>query len=159
MEAIQKERIIKEYYDAFVANDGTEFTDEEQCKKYEESALGVLMTRYKPLVVCQTTEYGFFDFGCEDNAIDIVAPKTQKDVDTLLQMYILLNDTLYKGYKEGKEWNTEQVTRAQYLFEQAMRDKEILLITRGYEGDCFYPMYTPSSMNEHFKEAAKRYNK
>lgn len=51
MKIIKKEVVTKSYVEVFIANDGTEFSSESECRKYDESAMGVLRAKYAPMVV------------------------------------------------------------------------------------------------------------
>lgn len=49
MEIREQEIIKKEYKKIYVANDGLEFSSEEECKKYEESAKGAINAMFNSL--------------------------------------------------------------------------------------------------------------
>ena len=51
MKKLEKDLITK--YTVFQAVDGTEFSQKEECEKYEESALGVLRGKIKRLTICE----------------------------------------------------------------------------------------------------------
>lgn len=142
METIQKERVRTEYYNIYVANDGMEFTSEEECKKYEESAELVLNTRYKPLVVKESTEEDLFGFGCCDDIVEVVKPTSKDDVDAIMQLAFMHNPH-YKqdGYKKYAE-------RALKLAERAVGDKDVILIGRGCDYETFWLIGTTNSMKE-----------
>lgn len=118
------EEIRKTVYEA---TDGTQFSNEDECLKYEKSALGVLNTRYKPLVICSLGEYTVFGgAGAEDYQIDLVRVKSDKEVDIVLQMFELIN---------GKHNNESDTDKAKHLIQKALDDKDILLIGRGYTNE------------------------
>jgi len=97
MEKKQIEKIEKSYVSVYVANDGTEFNNADECRKYEESAFCVLMMKYNRLVVRRTNEYEMFGCGCEETLIDVVKLETQKDADTLLQVISFCGSNLEKA--------------------------------------------------------------
>ena len=69
-ESRRKERICVDYEDIYIADDGTEFNNEEECKKYERTADGVINAAF------EKTKFGnviyglgdrFCQFGCDEN--------------------------------------------------------------------------------------------
>ena len=51
MKEIIKDKTVVEHYTVYQATDGTEFNSSEECRKYEESALGVIRSKIaKPIV-------------------------------------------------------------------------------------------------------------
>lgn len=68
MEAKLIDVIIKK--NVYVAYDGTEFDNSDECHKYENTAVGALMTQIKPLAVNSMTEYYFFKMYCGSEEYD-----------------------------------------------------------------------------------------
>lgn len=54
----------------YVAYDGTEFDNGDECHKYENTAVGALMAQIKPLAVNSMTEYDFFGMYCGSEEYD-----------------------------------------------------------------------------------------
>jgi len=131
MTTIQKERVEKKYYNVYVANDGTEFSDEAECKKYEESAYAVLHARYQKLVVNTTNEYDFFSWaGSEDTDVEIVMLSTQNDADVVKQIYVTINSHLLKGE------NKDRLESVFSTIDKALANNDVLLVGRpNYERD------------------------
>ena len=86
MKEIKTTRTIEEVtgYEAF---DGTRFGEREECKKYEESAEGVLKARVQQYKIGETTIYGLLDEGCDDCGVDIYSVP-DADVAQALSQYI-----------------------------------------------------------------------
>jgi hypothetical protein len=98
MKEIKKEvkKEIIETITIYQAADGSEFNDAEECKKYENSAAGMLM--------CKVSD---FSFGEVDNPMDegseniykLIIPITQEQLDTLNHLHKLFGgrnlDTLF----------------------------------------------------------------
>lgn len=82
MKEITKERVVKEVV-CYEANDGTRFSDRDECRKYENSALNVVKVRFKKLVIGITNECCLMDTGCEDGDWYIVEIKNRDDVNTI----------------------------------------------------------------------------
>jgi hypothetical protein len=139
METISRER--KSYYDVYVANDGTEFRDREECKKYEESAVGVLMAKLRP-IISETNEYDVSGMGCEDSNVWVAKPSTQDDVDTIMQLYLAKEPYMMK--EEYKE--TVELRRA--IVQRALDENDVLFIGRGCDYDSFWFIGTRNSIKE-----------
>lgn len=78
----------------YEAVDGTAFKDEEECRKYEQSAKGVLISKYLPLVVDVTTEYKLFGCGEEDYTVELIKIEESKDIDNVMQLWLCCNPHL-----------------------------------------------------------------
>ena len=74
------------YYEAI---DGTLFSNEEECRKYEKSAEVVLYGMIKDKVVGITTPYGLLGTGYDDNLIYIYKVDSMETLE-LLNRYIYL---------------------------------------------------------------------
>ena len=84
----RKEIEVKSFKTVYVAVDGTEFDEREQCEKYDKSALGVVQGRVKKLAVKITDEWRAVGGG-EDHECWIVIPKKPEDVDAIKQLLAL----------------------------------------------------------------------
>lgn len=142
MKTIQKERIEKSFYNIYVANDGTEFTNSEECQKYEESAEGVLLAKIKPLVIKRTTEEDLFNCGGCDNDVWVIKPNTQEDVDLILQTYLFYNK--YMANDEQKEL----LEKVRKLLQRTIDEDDIIFVGRGYDSDGFWFYGTPNSIKD-----------
>lgn len=140
MKKIQKER--KSYYDVFVAADGTEFTTSDECKKYEESAKGVVLAKIKPLVVDDITEEDILGFGSCEYTMWVVKPTTQEDVDTLMQAYLLANPHMTQDDNKGF------LEDAIKLVQRSLDENDVIFVGRGYGMDGFWFYGTRNSFKE-----------
>lgn len=150
MKEIQKEVVIKRYDTMFVANDGTEFTTKEECKKYEETAKCILLAKYRPLVIKSSDEFSLFGFGSEDNVIEVVKMNSQSDMDLVLQNLLLENPHCYCESKNDtpddvarKKANLNKLTAR---LNKALQERDLIFIHRGYDYDGFY---FEGTRNEH----------
>lgn len=141
MKKIQKEIVRKEYVNVFVANDGTEFSDEAECKKYDESAKGVLLAKYQQVVLKESDAYSLFGFGSDEEVIEVVKLNSEEDVDLIVQCYLLENDYI-KERDDYKERMEKMITR----LKKSVAEKDIIFIGRGYDKDGFY---FEGTRNEH----------
>lgn len=83
------EKTIKEEQTIIYADDGTIFTSEEECKKYEEGAAFACKVRIKDCLIQIENDSAFKElfmsgYG-EDYDTFIFRPKTEEDVKTFLQ--------------------------------------------------------------------------
>lgn len=104
MKTVEKERIEKVKETLYVAADGTEFYSSAECEKYEESALGLMRAKIKPLMSKPKDAWQAMG-GSEGNQVVAVSMKNEKDVDTVIQWFFLecpwyLNDSLEERKEE-----------------------------------------------------------
>ncbi len=140
MKEIKKE--IVNYSTSYVAVDGTEFNDKEECQKYEKSARCALFARYATKVIDRNTEFSFFGFGSDDCRIECVRPESEDEVDLIMQIYFLENPHMEKDEYGHKEIVAEMRKRLM----KAAEEKDIVFIGRGYGDDSFY---LEGTRNEH----------
>jgi hypothetical protein len=114
----------------YQATDGTQFTTEEECRKYEESAKCVLLTRYKPLVLNSITENELFKgSGSEEYTYDVVKINNEQDVETIIHLYMLYHRS--DCYRSKDDSIREKVTTA-------YKTRDILFIGRDACGDDLF---------------------
>lgn len=142
MKEIRREKVEKSEYFVFVASDGTEFSFRDECEKYEESALGVLMTKIKPLVIKEICTEDIHGYGSCDETVWVLKPTTQEHADIILQMYLLINP-----HMKNDDY-AHYVERAKKLIQRALDENDILFVGRGYEMDSFWFVGTRNSMKE-----------
>lgn len=129
MKEIQKE--TKQYITIYEAVDGTEFKSKEECAKYEKSAECVLMAKYNKLVVKSCLESDIFGcIGSEEETINIVKINSLSDIDIILKLIALY----YPNAAKDPEW----MQRKEDILTDAYNSNSLVVIGRGYEGDCFY---------------------
>ena len=119
MKEITKEKVQK--YTVYQAVDGTEFNDIKECKQYEESALGVLRGKLKPLIVNDQYDCWALLGGNEDNKCLAIKMSTEQDVDTVLQNYYLDAPWILKDLHKDVR---EKLVRC---LNQAYAEKDIVL--------------------------------
>lgn len=136
MKPIEIEKVTKvTHYEAI---DGTTFTTEEECQKYEDTAKCVLLTKYKPLVKRTASEYDIFNTGSDEYMIDILQYlSSESDIDILIQLHRL--------YCSNKNLNDDFYNKMRSKLEKCLKNRDIVLIGRGteYDGcDNFYILTT-----------------
>lgn len=115
----------------FKATDGTLFFDEEDCKKYEGTLGCIIQSRYNKLVIKNTNACDLFYFGSDEDFIDIIFIKDEKDKETIIQQDFLRFDKMTEHTeKRADEINSKLVVG------------EYNLIFRGYNQDQAWPLGT-----------------
>jgi hypothetical protein len=143
MKEVQKE--TKQYITIYEAIDGTEFTSKEECAKYEKSAKCVLMAKYNKLVVKSCSESGIFGcIGSEEETVNIVKLNSLSDIDIILKLIALH----YPNAAKDPEWMQKKEDK----LTDAYNSNSLVVIGRGYEGDCFY---ITTTFNEIIKTLTK----
>lgn len=133
MKEIKQEVQKVEYVTKYEATDGTLFDDADECRKYENSARAVLLTRYKTLVINKFCEEDLFGVGSCDYGIDIVNVTDSEEIDLVLQLLILYNPHIGKDQERLASYRKQLNT--------AMEDDDVVFIGRGYDDDDnFYIM-------------------
>ena len=83
----------------YVAEDGTVFKNEDECRKYEESALFAVKSRLKKLNSRYVSIFDLYDEGSEDDEIEIFDVQTEEDLE-LLRRYVYLELSLNNSTPE-----------------------------------------------------------
>ena len=83
-----KEKTIKETYQVYIAEDGTEFLSEEECFKYESSAAAMLLAKLNSIELAR--DYNT-DWMCEsdENNYRTVVPRCEDDINTLNHLWFM----------------------------------------------------------------------
>lgn len=79
-------KTIEEKQTVYISSDNVEFTDKEECRKYEESACGVLLSKLVECEINSGNEYDFFN-GFEDTQVRVIVPVKQEHLDAINQLY------------------------------------------------------------------------
>ena len=127
MKEIKEEVIHKSYVTKYEALDGTVFDDSEECKKYEASAKGMLLAKYRELEIKMISEYNLFGVGSEEYYVSIVKLRDESDVDLMTQLYCLFNPRY--------ENDESRIKEARDVFRNAVETEDFLIINRGCDYD------------------------
>lgn len=136
METVKIEKTIEQI--KYKAIDGTLFTNQEECKKYEDTCRCILNAKYKKYVKDSKTEYDIFHHGSEDYVYDIVEISDDKIKDIILQLCILHNPNSIPYF--------EKFTKILESFSY----NDYLLIGRDYDNTSFWP--ESCSLKEHVSQ-------
>lgn len=147
MEIIKREHIT--YTNEYEALDGTIFSSEEECIKYENSAAFVLKSRYKKLVIKETDEWNLFKFGSEDEFIDVIKLQSEKDIDLVLQLNYLCNPHI----------KDDLIDKLRKILERAYNENTLVFISKGDEyNTSFWIRTSESEMSDTISELYKLVN-
>ena len=134
----------------YIAEDGEVFRSEEECKKYEESALFTVSKQLKRLTNKFLSHNDIHDSGCDDEEVEIFDVQTGKDLENL-KKYLYLKASK-NGATEGsikKCFTSEDGKRNDYVFDNVTIGHEVLIFWN-YDYDWFW-VYGDGSINGYCK--------
>ena len=131
MKEVQVE--TKSFKTIYRAIDGTDFTNKEDCEQYEQSARGVIMGRFKRLVIAETDEWELLrgDSECGVYALKI---ESQTDIDIVLQAYYLDNPYMLKEDENYAKCRK----RYESMCDRAYKEKDLLLMGTNCDGELYF---------------------
>ena len=139
MKPIEIEKVTK--VTRYEAIDGTTFTTEEECVKYEDTAKCVLLTKYKPLVKRTASECDIFNTGSDEYMIDILQYlSSESDIDILIQLHRL--------YCSSRNLNDDFYNKMRSKLEKCLKNRDIVLIGRGTEYDGYDNFYILTTLQD-----------
>ena len=142
----------------YIAEDGTIFNNEEECKKYEKSALFVVSNKLKRLTTKETYINDFNDEGFCDCELEIFDIQTEEDLNNLrryLYLKAITNGATEKGIKDA--FTFEDGKRENFVFDNVTIGHEVLVFW-SYDKDWFW-VYKDGSLNGYFELLKERYDK
>lgn len=109
---IRKTKTIEELVRTeYIAEDGTVFRSEEECKKYEESALFAISKELKRLDNKKNgaSEYDIYD-GCSDEyLVEIFNAETERDIENI-RRYVYLKALSKSSYVDKSDVDLPNIT-------------------------------------------------
>lgn len=141
----------------YVAEDGTVFYSEEECKKYEESALFVVSNKLKRLTTKWTSICDLNEEGSDECELEIFDIQTEEDLNNL-RRYLYLKATKNGASEENiKECftSTDGIKRKDFVFDNVTVGHEVLIFW-SYETDWFW-VYKDGSLDGYFEWLKGRY--
>ncbi len=149
------EQVIRVEY---IAEDGMIFYDEEECKKYEESALFAVSNKLKRLSGVHTNIYDLLEEGSDECGLEIFDVQTEEDLENL-RRYLYLSLTK-KGVREGDIkfcFTSEDGKRADYVFNSVTIGHEVMIFW-SYDEDHFW-VYKDGSLEGYLSWLRDKYTK
>ena len=143
----------------YIAEDGQVFYNEEECKKYEESALFAVSKKLKKLNTKWVSIYDLNEEGCEENEIEIFDVQTEEDLYNL-RRYLYLKATKNGAkdkYIQDAFTSVDGVTRKDFVFDGVTIGHEVLIFW-SYDGDWFW-VYKDGSLEGYFSWIREKYTK
>ena len=140
----------------YIAEDGTVFYNEEECKKYEESALFVVSSKLKRLTTKWTSMSDLNEDLSDECELEIFNVQTKEDLDNL-RRYLYLKATK-NGASEKfikTAFTSVDGKRKDYVFDNVTIGHEVLIFW-GYDNDWFW-VYKDGSLNGYFEWLKERY--
>jgi hypothetical protein len=132
MEEIIKERTKVEEYKVYQAIDGTEFMDCEECRKYEDSALGVVRGNITKLIAGRADNAWDLMGGNDDNSVVAIKMNCDADVDLVKQLFLLEHP--YYNSDERKEAKQKKFD----IIDNAYNSNDVVLFGINYDGDYYF---------------------
>ena len=96
------EKLVRTEY---IAEDGTVFSNEEECKKYEESALFAISKKLKRLDNKKNgaSEYDIYDECSDEYLVEIFNAETERDIENIRRYVYLKAFSRSEERRVGKE--------------------------------------------------------
>ena len=148
------ERVVRVEY---VAEDGTSFNNEEECKKYEESALFIVSNKLKRLTKKWTSQYSLYEHNDEEE-LEIFDVQTEEDLENL-RRYLYLKATK-NGASENyikDAFTSVDGKRKDYVFDNVTIGHEVMIFW-GYDSDWFW-VYNDGSLDGYLSWVKDNYTK
>ena len=132
MKEITKERTKVEKYTVYQATDGTEFIDCEECRRYEDSALGVVRGNITKLIAGRADDAWDLMGGNDDNSVIAIKMNNEADVNLVKQLFLLEHP--YYNDEERKELKQEKFN----IIDTAYNNGDAVLFGINCDGDYYF---------------------
>lgn len=142
----------------YITEDGQVFYNEEEAKKYEESALFAVNKRLKRLNIDGTSTYDFLENGSEEDSLEIFDVQTEEDLENLrryLYLKLIKNGASEKSIKDC--FTSDGVHRVDFVFDNVTTGHEVLIFW-GYDEAWFWT-YKDGSLEGYFSWLRDKYTK
>lgn len=152
MKEIKEEKTheVKETITYYEAIDGTRFHYQDECIKYENSARGILRAKLKKLEVWRGNEWDLLN-GNDDCTVIALKLTSQKDVDVVMQAFLIDNPYYLKEDERAQQWLADR----QAMADRALKEKDLLLMGLNCE-DNLYFIDTRNALIERLNNVGKK---
>lgn len=142
----------------YIAEDGTTFRDEEECRKYEESALFAINKKLKRLNSKPVSHYSLNESSSEEEDLEIFDVQTAEDLENL-RRYLYLKMTANRASEDSIKscFTSENGARANFVFDGVTVGHEVLIFW-SYDQDWFW-VYGDGSLDGYFNWIRSKYTK
>jgi hypothetical protein len=129
------EKVVRVEY---IAEDGTIFYNEEECKKYEESALFAVSNKLKRLSKLSTSIYDLVEEGCDESSLEIFDVQTEDDLENL-RRYLYLTMTQNGASEDNIKscFTSVDGKREKFVFDNVTIGHEVMIFW-GDDEDWFW---------------------
>lgn len=138
----------------YIAEDGTVFRSEEECKKYEESALFAISKELKRLTKDNTSQIEINDNLPDEDMVEIFDVQTERDLENLRRyLYLKARNNGASESSVNDCFKSTDGTRNKYVFDGVTVGHEVMIFWN-YDEDWFW-VYNDGSINgycEFFRE-------
>ncbi len=139
----------------YVAEDGTVFSSEEECKKYEESALFAVNKELKRMGNKNYLSHCDINDNCScDEKVEIFDIQTERDLENLRRyLYLVLKKNGANDDEVNECFKSKDGKREEFVFENVTIGHEVMIFW-SYDEDWFW-VYNDGSINgycEFFRE-------
>ena len=142
----------------YIAEDGTIFYDENECKTYEESALFAVSKRLKKLSMVGTSIYDFIEEGSEECGLEIFDVQTEEDLDNLRRyLYLTLTKNGASENSIKDCFTSVNGNRKDFVFDNVTVGHEVMIFW-SYDEDWFW-VYKDGSLEGYFSWLKDKYTK
>lgn len=142
----------------YVAEDGTVFYNEEECKAYEESALFVVSNKLKRLTKKWASQYDLHEHN-EEEELEIFDVQTEEDLENLRRYLYLkaIKNGASEKYIQECFTSVDGIKRKDFVFDNVTIGHEVLIFW-GYDTDWFW-VYGDGSLNGYLDWIRNNYTK
>lgn len=152
------EKVIRVEY---IAEDGQVFygaNGEEECRKYEESALFAVSKKLKRLSNANTSIYDLNQDGSDENSLEVFDVQTEEDLENLRRyLYLKLTQNGTSESTIKTLFTSEDGKRADYVIDNVTIGHEVLIFW-SYDEDWVW-VYKDGSLEGYFSWLREQYNK
>ena len=143
----------------YIAEDGTVFYNEEECKKYEESALFAVSTKLKRLTHKWTSLYHLIENGSDEEEVEIFDVQTEEDLENLRRYLYLkaMKNGASEKYIKDAFTSEDGIKRKDFVFDNVTIGHEVLIFW-SYENDWFW-VYKDGSLDGYLSWIRDNYTK
>lgn len=155
---IKREKTVEEIVKVeYIAADGQVFYNEEECKKYEESALFAVSKQLKRLTDENISHYDINDETSDEEDVEIFDIQTEKDLENL-KRYLYLTMIENGATEKNLEYcfTSKDGKRADFVFDGVTVGHEVIIFWN-YDCNHFW-VYGDGSVNgycEYFRKRIK----
>ena len=142
----------------YIADDGTTFRDEEECQKYEASALFTVSKSLKRLNSKFASIYDLTESGCEEEELEIFDIQTEEDLENLRKyLYLKLSKNRASETMINDCFGYNSKAREDFVLKNITAGHEVLIFW-SYDNDWCWT-HRDGSLEGYFSWLRDKYTK